>query len=312
MRSIQSGLLCAVAASLLALGACDQAQQAKPTPVADPKEPAAATVNGKPISQKAVDTIAKETASPGRPDTPETRKRIVDQLAIQMLAAQEAVTKGLDKTPEVADQLENARQAVLATAYVQDYIKNTPVTDEMLKAEYDRIVAAQAATQYKARHILVQKEADAKDIIARLNKNPAVFEKLAAEKSTDPGSKTKGGDLGWFDSRQMVPEFAAALATLQKGKFTEEPVKTQFGYHVILLEDSKPADAPPLDSVKPQLTRRMQQQAVMKQLEDLKSKAKIEVAAAPAAPVTPEAPAPAATGAPPAAPATPAPAPATK
>ena len=182
-----------------------------------------------------------------------------------MVIAQEAVKKGLDKTPEVAEQIDAIKQSVLANAYVQDFIKNNPVTDDMLKAEYERIKATITGTEYKARHILVEKEAEAKDIIARLKKDPGAFAKLAMERSKDPGSKAQGGDLGWFDTSRMVPEFGAAVSKLEKGKFTLEPVKTQFGYHVILLEDSKPIEAPPLDEVKPQLSQQLQQQNVMKQ-----------------------------------------------
>jgi peptidyl-prolyl cis-trans isomerase C len=284
---IKSGIIWASAASLLALGACSADKDAKSGTQA-PKEPAAATVNGMPISQRTVDMVAKQGAASGRPDSPESRKAIIDQLALQMAVAQEAVKKGLDKTPEVADQIEAIKQSVLANAYVQDFVKNNPVTDDMLKAEYERIKATVTGTEYKARHILVAKEAEARDIIAKLKKNPGAFEKLAMERSMDTGSKARGGDLGWFDLRRMVPEFGAAVSKLEKGKFTLEPVKTQFGYHVIQLEGSRPIEAPPLEEVKPQLSQQLQQQNMMKQLDALKAQAKIEVvgatASAPAAP----------------------------
>ena len=289
MRLIKSGILLASAASLLALGACNSAKDA--TPAA--KGPAAATVNGTAISQRTVEAIAKQGIASGRPDTPETRKAIIDQLAMQMVVAEEAVKKGLDKAPEVVEQIDAVKQSVLANAYVRDYIKNNPVGDDAVKAEYDRIKATVSGNQYKARHILVDKESEAKDIIARLKKDPGAFSKLAMERSKDPGSKAQGGDLGWFDPSGMVPEFGAAVSKLEKGKFTQEPVKTQFGYHVILLEDSKPIDAPPLDEVKPQLTQQLQQQNLRKQLDALKAGAKIEIVAASPAPA-PAAPAPAA------------------
>jgi peptidyl-prolyl cis-trans isomerase C len=295
MQLIRNGILLASAASLLALGACSQDKGAKPAAPAS-TAPAAATVNGTPISQTRVDMMARQGAASGRPDTPETRKAIIDQLALQMVVAEEAIKKGLDKTPEVAEQLDAIRQSVLANAYVQDFIKSNPVTDDMLKAEYERIKASVAGTEYKARHILVEKEAEATDIIARLRKNPGAFAKLAMERSKDPGSKAGGGDLGWFDTSRMVPEFGAAVSKLEKGKFTEEPVKTQFGYHVILLEDSRPVEAPPLEEVKPQLSQRIQQQNVMKQLDTLKAAAKIEVVSATA--VTPSAPSAPASAAP--------------
>jgi peptidyl-prolyl cis-trans isomerase C len=315
MKPMKSGIFIAIAASLLALGACEMGKDGAKKPDDASKGPTAATVNGKAISQSTVDNIVRQAASQGRPDTPETRKAIIDQLALQMVVADEAAKKGLDKSPDVVDQLDSMKQSVLANAYVRDYLKNNPVTDEMLKAEYDRIKASVSGNQYKARHILVEKEAEAKDIIARLKKDPSAFAKLATERSKDPGSKPAGGDLGWFDPSQMVPEFGDAVKKLEKGKFTEVPVKTQFGYHVILLEDTKPVEAPSLDDVKPHHTQQVQQQNLRKQLDSLKASAKIEMAAAsaPASAAPAAAPAPGAAPAPSAAPATsaaPAPAPA--
>jgi len=285
MTFIKSGILLTSAASLLALGACNPATDAKPAAQAA-SGPAAATVNGVPISQRTVEMLATQGAGAGRPDTPESRKALIDQLALQMVVAEEATKKGLDKSPEVAEQLDAMKQSVLARAYVQDFMKNNSVTDDMVKAEYERIKATITGTEYKARHILVDKESEARDIIARLKKDPGAFAKLAKEKSKDEGSKANGGDLGWFDPSRMVPEFGGALTKLEKGKFTQEPVKTQFGYHVILLEDTKPIEAPPLDEVKPQLTQQLQQQNLKKQLDALKAGAKIEMVgtSAPTAP----------------------------
>jgi len=280
MQLIKSGIFLAGAALLLALSACNPSKDAKSDPAS--KSPTLATVNGTAISQRTVDMIAKQGASSGRPDTPETRAAIIDRLALQMVIAEEAVKKGLDKSPEVTEQVDMIKQSVLANAYVQDFIKNNPVSDEALKAEYERIKATVTGTEYKARHILVEKESEAKDIIARLKKDPGAFAKLAMEKSKDPGSKANGGELGWFDPRGMVPEFSAAASKLEKGKFTETPVRTQYGYHVILLEDTRPNQAPPLDEVKPQLTQQLQQQSWKKHMDALKAAAKIEVAGAPA------------------------------
>jgi peptidyl-prolyl cis-trans isomerase C len=284
MQFTRSAILVASAAALLALGACNPSKDAaKPAATA---ASAAATVNGVVISQSKLDLLAQQGAAAGRPDNPQTRRAIIDQLALQMVVAEEAVKKGLDKSPEVVEQMEVIRQSLLANAYVQDYLKNNPVSEDAIKAEYERIKASMSGTEYKARHILVEKEADAKDIIAKLKKDPAAFAKLATEKSKDAGSKANGGELGWFDIKRMVPEFGAAVSQLQKGKFTEQPVKTQFGYHVIELEDSRPIEAPPLDTVKPQLSQQLQQQAVRKQLDTLKSAAKIEIAGVPAAPAS--------------------------
>lgn len=235
----------------------------------------AATVNGTVISDKRVDMLAKQRH--GQPDNPGMRKEIIEQLSMQLILSQEAIKKGLDKTPEVKDQIDLTQQSILANAFVQDYLKNSPASDDMLKAEYEKIKGQIAGNEYKARHILVEKETEAKDIIAKLTKNAKAFESLAKEKSKDAGSKANGGDLGWFDPRSMVPEFGAAVAKLTKGKFTEEPVKSQFGYHVILLEDSRPKTAPPLDQIKPALQQQVQQQNLRKLFDDLKAKAKIEI-----------------------------------
>ncbi len=285
MKTIRSALFLASAAAVLSLAACNAAKDEKAAApaAAAPAGETVATVNGAPISKSRVDLLVKQGGAQGQPDNADTRKAILDQLTMQMVIAEEAVKKGLDKTPDVAEKLELVKQSILANAYVQDYIKNNPVTEEAMKAEYERIKATITGTEYKARHILVEKEAEAKDIIAKLKKDAGAFAKLAKEKSKDPGSGAQGGDLGWFDISRMVPEFGAAVSKLEKGAITQEPVKTQFGYHVIQLEDSKPVEAPPFDEVKPALSQQLQQQNLMKQLDDLKAKAKIDVAGAPAA-----------------------------
>ncbi|BCB27888.1 putative parvulin-type peptidyl-prolyl cis-trans isomerase [Sulfurimicrobium lacus] len=291
MMTIKSRILLVSAASLLTLSACNADESSK-TAAAPAAGNVAATVNGTAISKARVDLLVKQRAGMGQPDSPEMRKSIIDQLAMQMLVSQEATKKGLDKSPEVVDQIELTKQSILANAFVQDYIKSHPVTDDMLKAEYDKVKAEMTGTEYKARHILVGSEAEGKDIIAKLKKNPKAFDALAKEKSKDPGSKDKGGELGWFDPRGMVPEFGAAVAKLGKGKMTDEPVKTQFGYHVIVMEDSRPMQIPPLDQVKPQLTQKVQQEQLKSLIDDMKAKAKIEITAAPAeAPAAPAAPA---------------------
>lgn len=298
MNWLKSRILLASAASLLFLGACNSDQNAKPAAAAPAaKEGAEATVNGIVISKKRVDMLVKQAAGDSQADHPEARQGIVDKLIMQTLVAEEAVKKGLDKSPEVIEQIDLMRQSVLASAYVQDLIKNGTVTDDVLKAEYERIKATITGSEYKARHILVEKETEATAIIARLRKDPGSFETLAIAKSKDAGSKASGGELGWFDSSRMVPEFAAAVSKLEKGAITQEPVKTPYGYHVIQLEDSKPIEAPPFEEVKPHLAQQVQQQNLKKHLDDLKAKARIEPAAAPAvAPVpataaTPSAPA---------------------
>jgi peptidyl-prolyl cis-trans isomerase C len=272
--------------TLIACSSKDAAQTAAPA-----TDAVAATVNGAPISERLVQSMLKQRSDLGREASAEARSGFIDRLAMQLVVSQEAVKKGLDKAPEVLDQMDLIKQSVLVDAFVKDYFKSNPISDDALKAEYEKLKAQTGGTEYKARHILVEKEADAKDIIAKLNKNPKAFEALAKEKSKDSASKVNGGDLGWFDPRGMIPEFSAAVAKLAKGKFTEEPVKSQFGYHVILLEDTRPKQFQPLEQIKAQLTQQLQEQNLKKLFDEMKAKAKIEItkAPAPAPTATPEA-----------------------
>jgi peptidyl-prolyl cis-trans isomerase C len=276
---IKSRTLLAGAVALLTLAACGAGNS--PQGVASAKEAVAATVNGAPISEQLVELMLKQRTDLGRPASADSRNAFIDRLAMQLIISQEAVKKGLDKTPEVSTRIELSRQSALVEAFVQDYLKNNAVSEDMLKAEYEKIKAQASGSEYKARHILVENEAEAKDIIARLKKNPKAFEALAREKSKDRGSKGNGGDLGWFDPRGMVPEFGAAVSQLVKGKFTEEPVKSQFGYHVILLEDSRPQQVQALEQIKPAMMQQLQQQNLKKVFDELKAKAKIEIVQAP-------------------------------
>jgi len=279
MKSIKFSMLLVSVVALAGLSACNKGDLNK-TANTSATGGVAATVNGTPISNATIDNIIGEGKAMGRQDSPEARKAIINQLAIQMIVSQEALKKKLDATPEVIDQINLTKQAILANAFAQDYIKSNPVTDDMLKAEYEKIKAQMSGTEYKARHILVKSEAEAQDIIAKLKANPKQFEKLAKEKTTDQGSKNSGGELGWFDPHGMVPEFGAAVAKLEKGKFTLEPVKTQYGYHVILLEDTRTQQPPALEQVKPQLSKQLQQQNMKKFVDDLMAKAKIEITGA--------------------------------
>ena len=304
--SIKYRILLASAVSALALAGCNATSTTSGASVG--QGPAAATVNGAPISERLVAMMLKQRTDLGRDGNAEARNGFIDRLAMQLVITQEAVKKGLDKAPESADKLELSRQSILVDAFVQDYLKNNVLADEALGAEYEKFKTQAAGIEYKARHILVDQEADAKDIIAKLTKNAKVFEALAKEKSKDGGSKGRGGDLGWFDPRGMVPEFGAAVAKLEKGKFSGEPVKSQFGYHVILLEDSRQKAFPPLEQIKDELRQQVQQQNLKKYFDELKAKAKIEVVQAPApaaAPAKDAAPAPAAAPAKAAAPAEP-------
>ena len=163
---------------------------------------------------------------------------------------------------------------MLVRAYLQDYIKSHNVSDDQLKAEYDKIVKGLGSKEYRARHILVEKEDEAKAIIEKLKKGDK-FEELAKQ-SKDPGSKDKGGELGWAPPANYVKPFGDALTSLQKGKYTDKPVKTDFGYHIIELEDVRDLKLPSFDESKPSLQQRLQQQMVQKHIMELREKAKVE------------------------------------
>lgn len=280
MFSYKSRILAISIGSMLTLSSCSAQDAGKPVS-APAAGPAIATVNGSPVSQSKFDFLLKQSQQQGQPDSPELRKNLREKLIVEEIVAQEAIKKGLDKTADVLTQLDLARQTVLIRAYLQDYIKNNAPSDEAVKAEYEKIKSQMGDKEYHVRHILVEKEAEAKDIIARLKKGEK-FEKLA-EKSKDPGSKASGGDLGWAAPANFVPEFSAAMVKLQKGQYTTEPVKSQFGWHVIKLEDMRAMQAPSFEEVKPSLRQRLQQQQIDKAISDLRAKAKVEETAQPAA-----------------------------
>ena len=236
--------------------------------------PKAVTVNGKPIPRSRLDFIVKQRATQGQPDSEQARKAILDNLITQEVVAQEADRRGFAKSADVRAQLELMRQQVLVQALVQEHLKTHPIKDEEMHAEYDKVKASRGDKEYKARHILLDKDSEANEIIAQLNKG-AKFEDLAKQ-SKDPGSKEKGGDLDWNPPTTFVKPFAEALSKLEKGKYTETPVQTQFGWHVIQLDDVRSMQFPAYDTVKQQLLSRMQEQEVQKFVGELRSKAKIQ------------------------------------
>ncbi|MBL8397873.1 MAG: peptidylprolyl isomerase [Candidatus Accumulibacter sp.] len=235
---------------------------------------AVATVNGVPISQNIANAFISEQKAQGAPDSPELKNAVREELIRRELLVQEAKKLGLDRNAEVAAQAEVARQAVLIKAFVQNYVKKNPIGDEQLKTSYNTIKSQVGNTEYKVRHILVEREDDAKSIIANLKKG-GKFDELAKQ-SKDPGTKDKGGDLGWSSNASFVKPFADAVAALTKGKYTEAPVKTDFGYHVIQLDDTRPLTPPTFEQIKPQLTQRLQQEQIQKYVNDLRAKAKVE------------------------------------
>ena len=238
------------------------------------EDKSAAMVNGVSIPQARIDLRVKAAAAQGQADSPELRKAVREDMINVEVMVQEAAKLGLDKNPEVVQQVELAKQSVLAGAFVQDYAKNHPISEDQLKQEYDKLKTKLGNKEYKASHILVETEAEAKDIIVQLGKK-AKFEKLAA-KSKDGGSAAQGGSLGWAVPGNFVPEFANALLNLKKGEYTKEPVQSQFGWHIIKLDDTRDLKVPSFEEVKPQLQQRLQQQSIKKAIDELRAKAKIE------------------------------------
>ncbi|MGO4476171.1 peptidylprolyl isomerase [Massilia sp. 2TAF26] len=234
-----------------------------------------ATVNGKPIPAAKVDQVVKQVVAQGKAtDSPQLREAIKRDLIGREVLIQEADKQGIGTRPEVKNQIENARQSIIINAMLADYIKKHPVTDAEIKAEYDKFKGQVGDKEYHARHILVGTEDEAKAIIAKL-KGGAKFEDLAKQ-SKDPGSAQNGGDLDWASPANFVPEFSKAMTSLGKGQITETPVKTQFGYHVIKLEDTRAAKIPPLEEVKQQVGEQLQQRKLAAFREELMKKAKIQ------------------------------------
>lgn len=232
---------------------------------------AAAPASGKELFAKGqFDFLLKERLAAGQPDTPELRNAIRDELNTRELLVREAKKKGLDKNTDVKTQMDLAAQTVLVRAQVADWARANPISDAAMHKEYDSIKSQLGDKEYKVRHILVDKEDEAKEIIASLQKGEK-FEKLA-ERSKDTGSKANGGDLDWNAPANFVKPFADAMVALPKGKFTTTPVKSQFGWHVIEVDDIRDAKVPTFEEVKPQLTQRMQGQVVDKYLRDLRAK----------------------------------------
>jgi peptidyl-prolyl cis-trans isomerase C len=235
-----------------------------------------AVVNGKAVPKARVDMLAAQVARAGRQVTPEMQEQIKQEVIAREVFMQEATLRGLDNTEDFKAQMELARQSILIRELFTDYQKNNPVSEADMKAEYDRFTAAQGGKEYHAHHILVETEPEATAIIAKLKKNPKLFEDIAKKQSKDTGSGAKGGDLEWAGPGNYVKEFSDAMVQLGKGKMTETPVKTQFGFHVIRLDETRDAQLPKFEDVKPQIAQQMQQMKLQKFQEELRGKAKVE------------------------------------
>ena len=234
-----------------------------------------AIVNGKPVPTARADALAAQVAKSGRPITPDVTAQIKDEVIAREIFMQEASKRGLDASDDFKAQMDLARQTILIRELFTDFQKKNPVTDAEAKAEYDKFVAANAGKEYRARHILVAKEDEAKAIIASLKKG-GKFEEIAKKQSKDPGSGANGGDLDWANAASYVPEFSEAMTKLKKGETTPAPVKSQFGFHVIRLDDVRDAQLPKFEEVKPQIQQQLQQQKLQQFQDDLRAKAKVE------------------------------------
>lgn len=267
----RSALNASVAALVLAFAVAPVAAAEKKAATG---EKPIAVVNGKSIPANRADALIAAQIARGQPDSDSLRKAVQEELVRREILVQEAQKTGIDKKPDVQAQMDLARQGVLIGAYLSNFLRSHPVTDEAIKKEYEVIRATLGDKEYKARHILVENEDDAKAIVAKL-KGGEKFEELAKQ-SKDPGSKERGGDLGWASGGSFVKPFQAALVKLEKGKYTEAPVKTDFGWHVILLDDSRELKAPALEEVKAEISQRLQQKIVEQQIAELRSKAKVQ------------------------------------
>lgn len=235
-----------------------------------------ATVNGQPITEQAYNEFIKLLGTQGAPDTPQLREQVKEEMINRLVMVQAADKAGISKQPDVQTELELARQGILVRALMSDYLEKNPVTEEKVKAEYEKLKKEQGEVlEYNVRHILVEDEATANDLQQKLKNKTAKFEDLAKAQSKDPGSAAQGGSLGWASADNYVAPFAAAVKATPKGQMTDKPVQTQFGWHVIEVVDARPIAFPPFDEVRTQLEEMMRQQALVQFQQKLRSEAKI-------------------------------------
>ncbi len=278
LKKIVIATVCAM--SLTALTGCNAAEDNKSSATKPAAQTAAssgkvmAVVNGTPIPQAEFDMVKQDRAAQGQPVNDQTAAALRDSLINAEILAQQAEKSGLSNDPSFKLRLQLAKTQMLAQTYIASYIKAHPVSESAMKAEYDRVKAMMGTKEYKVRHILVDNEAEAKDIIAKLNKK-ASFTELAKKDSKD-SSAANGGELGWVAPGNLVKEFADAMAQLKKGEYTKTPIHTKFGWHIIQVEDIRDLKFPPYDQVKDQLRTDMEQQMVKKLVTELRANAKVQ------------------------------------
>jgi peptidyl-prolyl cis-trans isomerase C len=233
-----------------------------------------ATVNGKPIPKAREDAWVEQLKKQGQQDTPQLRQQVKDQLVQREVFMQEVAKRGIAERPDVKFQLDVQRQNELIRALMRDELVRSPITDEQVKAAYEEQKKSTGGKEYKVRHILVESEAEAKDVTAQLKKG-AKWEDLA-KKSKDPGSAQRGGELDWAGAGSYVKPFSDAMVKLDKGQMTDAPVQSQFGWHVIKVDDTRDAQFPPLEQVAPQIREALQQQKMAAYADQLRKAAKIQ------------------------------------
>ena len=279
MNRYPSVLLCL---SLLAVTGCDQLQSSRQSPATTAAEAPApqglvlARVNGSPITQPVFEVYAAQRQSQQHHGSDTSKEAILEELISLELMRQEGTQKGLDTQPEIVATLEQQERTVLAGAAIREYMQEHPIGDDAVKEMYDTQIG-KPSKEYNARHILVKTREEAEEIIKQLDAG-ADFAELAKEKSTGP-SGASGGKLGWFAPAQMVPPFSEATAKLAKGSYTKEPVETQFGWHVILLEDSRESTPPAFDEVKDRLKVLVANQQLQQHIQQIRESADIEITA---------------------------------
>ena len=234
-----------------------------------------AIVNGKAVPLARVEALAQQVAASGRPVDDQVREQLKEEVILREIFMQEAQKRGIGATDDYKNQMELARQTIMIRTLFADYQKKNPITDAAIQAEYDKFVAANGGKEYRARHVLVETEDEAKAIIKSI-KGGAKFEDIAKKSSKDPGSGANGGDLDWAAAASYVTEFSEAMVKLDKGQMTEAPIKSQFGWHIIRVDDVRQAKLPPFEELKPQIAQQMEQQKLAAFQKSLREKAKVE------------------------------------
>jgi peptidyl-prolyl cis-trans isomerase C len=235
-----------------------------------------AVVNGVSIPASYAEAMLSAQNARGVPESADLEKAVREELIRRQLLVQQAAQKGLDKRPDVVTQMELARQGVLVGAVINNYLRSTPISEADLKKEYEAINAATGTKEYKLSHILLDSEKDAQSVLDKVKSDPSKFAELAKQFSRDNENKDNGGDLGWAPPTIYVKPFADAVAGLEKGKYTVTPVKTQFGYHIIKLDDTRDIKPPAYEQVKGQLQQRLQSKLIEQYIADLRAKATVK------------------------------------